>query len=971
MSKRRMLVTVAASIAVFLVVGVGALAQGTTGGIVGTLTDSSGALLPGVTLTLTGPSLQGSRTAVSDEQGVYRFRNVPPGTGYKVTAQRSGFRNSTQEPIQVLLGQEGTVNLSMAPAGVAEQVNVTAVTPLVDTSQTTTGLNITADLFQTLPSARGFQQLTTIAPGVTLEMGDHDSLGRFENSPNVAASSAPENNYVIDGLSVTDPRYGTSGANLTMNYVQEVQVLTGGYQAEYGRSTGAVFNVITKSGGNDFHGNVFNYNRNENFTPDNVERRRNKELVTFANRVASYDVGGSIGGPIARDKVWFFGAAGPIRQTTHLGGQLESGQVVDTVQREYDRNSNVYAGKVTWTIAPSHTLVGSAFGDPTERNGWLTDPNAEPGAALRLERTGGHNFSAKYNGILRSNFLLEATVGRHQQRADLEPATDVGRNIPRQIDETLGQYQRGGFQRFQADTAARDAFAVKLTNVVGKHEARYGVDIELNDYQADLHETWFRFFGPSFGFASYIQERQYAVQGQGTTTNSAFFAQDDWRVTPNLTLNLGIRYELQRLDSANDVAIASQADAEACTANLECRTVNGLSLPNNWAPRIGASWDPIGDGRTKIYGFWGRFYEAIPLDMNIRAINGERYVIPQHVSQVTLNSSNWFNPNGSPLARNGPWTVRRVSNLVNLTPLDEDLKSQYEDQLIVGGEYQFMPAWSVGVRFVNRELRRIIEDIGTFTDPADPLALTGYVIGNPGEGFFGGPFDKPTRSYKALELTMQRAFTNNWHLNSSFVFARASGNHEGLYMSGYDQLDPNITALYDIPSFLPNSDGKLRADKPFQFKLYGAYTMKGLTLSEGFLLSAGVPVSAQGPEIVNGYGDGTIFLQPRGSQGRTPTFWNLDFHADYRLPLAGLGSNRSVSVILDVFNVFNRNEVLENDQDYIYEGMSGFTAWEVASNLDPFGNPKYNPNLPRSPFFNTPILFQTPRSVQIGFNFRF
>ena len=175
-------------------------------------------------------------------------------------------------------------------------------------------------------------------------------------------------------------------------------------------------------------------------------------------------------------------------------------------------------------------------------------------------------------------------------------------------------------------------------------------------------------------------------------------------------------------------------------------------------------------------------------------------------------------------------------------------------------------------------------------------------------------------------------------------------------MSGYDQLDPNITALYDIPSFLPNSTGRLRSDKPYQFKMDGAYTFPwGLTVSEGFLLSAGVPVSTQGPEIVNGYGDGTIFLQPRGSAGRTPTYWNVDFHADYRLPLSKLGRTRNISVILDVFNLFNRNAVLERDSDYVYEGMDGIEAWQAESNLDAFGNPKFNPSLPASPHFNTPI----------------
>jgi outer membrane receptor protein involved in Fe transport len=954
----------------------------TTGSLTGTLTDASGGVLPGATVTLSGPNIQGTRLDTTDGQGTYHFRNLPPGRGYRVAAALSGFREAVQDNIQVLLGQEGSVNLTLAPAGVTEQVEVTAATPLVDVSSTSAGVNITSNLFETLPSARGFQQLTAIAPGVALDMGDHDR--RFSDSPTVGASSAPENNYIIDGLSVTDPRYGTSGANLTMNFVQEVQVLTSGFQAEYGRSTGGVFNVVTKSGGNEFHGDVFNYNRSKSWTDADLERRRNKELTTFADQIASYDVGGSIGGPILRDKVWFFGAYGPIRRTNHLGSQIEDSVPIDTSGREFDRDSDVYAGKVTWTPRSSHTLVFSTFGDPTQENGWLAGsttgnntPNADETSALRVIDSGGHNYGVKYTGVLGSNWLLDLSVGQHRQRAGTEAATDAGRRIPRQIDETFALFEHGGFTRLQDDAASRTAFAGRITSLIGAHDLRYGVDMELNDYDSETQETWYRFFGPQFaseGFGSYIQERNYTLAGKGSTRSTAFFAQDSWRATSNVTVNLGLRYEIQRLDSANDVAIGGRSDADinTCVVDLQCRTVNGLSLNNNWAPRLGVSWDPLGTGKSKIYGFWGRFYEAIPLDMNIRAINGEDYIITQYVIPQTLTSDNWFNPNGSPLAINGPWQVRRVSELTAITPLDEDLKSQFEDQLIFGAEYQFRPAWSVGARFINRELRRIIEDIGTFTNPEDPLELTGYVIGNPGEGFFGAPFDQPSRSYNALELTLTRAFADRWHLNSSFVYARARGNHEGLYMSGYDQLDPNITALYDIPSFLPNSDGRLRSDKPYQFKMFGAYTFDwGLTLSEGFLLSAGVPISAQGPEIVNGYGDGTIFLQERGSQGRTPAYWNVDFHADYRLPIARLGAGRNISVILDIFNLFNSNEILERDQDYTYEGDENFHLWADESNLDEFGNPRFNSSLPASPFYKQSSLRQSPRAMQVGFKFTF
>jgi hypothetical protein len=358
--------------------------------------------------------------------------------------------------------------------------------------------------------------------------------------------------------------------------------------------------------------------------------------------------------------------------------------------------------------------------------------------------------------------------------------------------------------------------------------------------------------------------------------------------------------------------------------------------------------------------------------MNIRAINGESYIITQYVNNTALTSDNWYNQSGSPLAVNGPWMVRRVSSLTAITPLDENLAVQYQDEFILGSEYQFAGYWSAGARYVKRSLGRVIEDFGTFTNPDDPLELTGYVIGNPAEGFFGEPFDAPHRTYDALELTLQRRLHDNWQLYASYVYSRARGNYEGLYMSGYDQLDPNITALYDIPSFGVNSLGKLRADKPYQFKVHGSYTFDwGLTASEGLTVSAGSPISANGPEIVNGYGDGTIFLLERGSQGRTPVLWNFDLHLDYRLPFTAKNSPRQLSVVLDVLNLFNRHGVMEVDTDYIYEGMDGIDAWEDPSNLDAFGNPKYNPNLPNSPYYKTPTLWQLPRTVQLGIRFTF
>jgi outer membrane receptor protein involved in Fe transport len=956
-----------------LAVALPATAQGpTSGSVAGRITESTGGILAGVTVTLSGPSLQGVRSAVTDAEGIYRFQNVPPGHNYTIAAAHTGLRATRRTGIQVFLGHTVTINLVLAPAPMSQEVRVTAPSPLLDLTATSMGVNITANQLLSLPTVRGFQQLTTMAPGVLLDMGDHDQ--RLERSPTVGAASAPENNYIIDGLSTTDPRYGISGANVTMNFVQEVQVLTGGYQAEFGRSTGGLFTVITKSGSNVLQGDLFGYYRGKSWSPANVERRRQRELVTYADRASDGDLGASLGGALVRDRLWFFGAADPGRQTTYLGGQLQTGVAVNAANRQYDRTANAYAAKVTWAPSTTQTLVVSAFGDPTERNGWLANPNADASAALRVERTGGHNVTARYSNVLGRLWYLEATAGRHFQRMSVDPVTDSGRNTPRQIDQTLGGFEHGGFRRHQDDRATRDAYSAQLFSSAGGHELRYGIDVEVNTYDANLQETWYRFFGPAFGFGSYLQERDYSVTGRGRTTNTAAYAQDNWRVSSNLRVNAGLRFERQQLTSGNRVAIAGASDAAACFSSGNCRTVGSLAPGGTLAPRLGLTWDPSRRGVSKVYAFWGRFFESIPLDLNIRAINGERSIITQYVNTAALTSTDWYNAGGSPLAINTPWSVYRAFTQFAMTPVDEHLKSQFEDQFAIGAEYQVGGHLSVGARYVDRSVKRVVEGIGTFTNPADRLQLTGYVITNPGFVDFGAAFERPSRHYRALEFTASKALADNWFLASSFVYAHATGNYEGLYLSENDQLDPNITLLYDIPSFVPNQNGALRADRPYQFKIHSAYTVRpGLTLSEGLLVSAGVPVSAMGPELVYGYGDGSIFMLPRGSKGRTPTYWNFDIHADYRLPVG-----RDLSVVLDVFNVFNLHAVLDVDQNYIFEGMPNFDLWinglpgsEPGENLDVYGNPKFNGALPRSPFFGTPILFQAPRAVQVGVRVRF
>lgn len=961
---KRFLIT----LAILILITTSAFAQSTTAGsIVGSVKDSSDAALPGVTVELSGPAMQGTRTSVTDSQGTYRFSNVPPGENYKLTANLSGFAPITKNISRVYLGQEAHVDMTLR-AAVAEAITVTAEAPLVDVSRTTTGVNVTSRQFESLPTQRTFQQLTTLAPGVNMEMSANRSA-QIGNSPSVGASSAPENNYIIDGLSTTDARYGTSGTNLTMNFVEEVQVMTGGYSAEFGRSTGGVFNVITKSGSNEFRGDLFGYLSDSSWSSDRTGRFQ-KGTAFASDTLDSQDFGASLGGPIMRDKLWFFGAINPSNRTTDIG---RSEPLIGDEATEFDQETLNYAGKLTWAITPNHNFVATVFGDPTTQEGWLirglTATPADEGSAIRKADVGSNNWNLRYNGIITQNWLLEGNYGVHKRDNTLGPATEIGRTVPRQIDETIGGgYQRGGFQRNVDEESTRDAYSVKMSNFLRSHELRYGIDVENNEYVADTAETWYRYLGDvenarfrdecAGATCSRMEERIYRVLGNGETANEAAFFQDQWKLRPNLSLNLGVRWERQKMGSGRGVALATDPDQ---INTGEYTQVDTYTLDDNWAPRLGFVWDPANNGRSKLYAYAGRFYEAVPLDLNIRALNGEDYIISEY-QHVPGAEYYWYNPSGNPVpasvragAVGGPsengWTKIRVRNLTaaTLTPLSADLKAQYQDEYILGGEYQLGDVWSAGVRLVDRELKRVIEDFGVFTDPEDPTVLTGYAIANPGEGVLGVGYPKPKRYYRAAEFTLQRAFRDNWQMMASYVYARARGNYEGLFMSGYEQLDPNITALYDLPEFLANSYGRLRADRPVNLKVHTSYRFPfGLTVSEGFYFSSGIPYSALVPDENNGYGDGTIFDRARGSAGRTPNFWNLDLHADYALPIFR-GTSRGLSLIVDVFNVTNNDETLEVDQDFKYQ----------ANGSDP------------SPFFGSPQLLQAPRSVQLGAKFTF
>src|SRR5438132_3067615 len=390
----------------------------TTGSIEGLVTDPNGAAVKGATVTATSPNLISAKTANTGDDGRYQILALPPGN-YKISINAGGFAKFESADFAVNLGRTSTADATLQLQTTTSVVNVTSGAA-VDAAQNTTGSNVSTDQFSNFPTQRTVQGLYTIAPTVT-RSGLRDAAGR-DRDPSVAGSSGPENNYILDGVNTSDPAFGGSGANLPFEFVQEVEIKTGAYGAEYGKSTGGIFNVITKSGGNEFHGDAFGY-----FSTKGLVRKTNEFPFqgSAPNGFSEIDAGIDVGGPIKKDKLWFFGAFNPQQRKNYFLTQQFHAPVNNKVTTPY------YAGKLTWAVNSKNTLTGSTFGDFTKVKGFLATgalTNASGfgnniNAFTGTQETGGHNYAIRLNSTIRNNFIAEISGGLHFQRANTIPGS--------------------------------------------------------------------------------------------------------------------------------------------------------------------------------------------------------------------------------------------------------------------------------------------------------------------------------------------------------------------------------------------------------------------------------------------------------------------------------------------------------------------------------------------------------------------
>jgi Ca-activated chloride channel family protein len=941
-----------------------------------------------------------------------------------------------------------------SPGGITEMVTVASSGSTLDTTSNTSGTNVSTERFSNFPTQRTVQSLYSVAPTVS-RSGLRDASGR-DRDPSVAGSSGPENNYVLDGVNTTDPAFGGSGANLPFGFVQEVEIKTGAFGAEYGKSTGGVFNVVTKSGGNEFRGDVFGY-----FTTKGMIRAANQFPFTgpAPDGFSELDAGFDIGGPIKKDKLWFFGAFNPQRRTNYFLTQTFHTPV------ENKLSTPLYSGKLDWAINDSHMFTFSTFGDFTRQEGFLFGGSgfgSDPAAFRGTAETGGHNYRGRLNSTFTPNLVGEFAFGLHLQRANTIPESST--TVPLIMDSFAvlrngavlnsthspvvvsaetgtgdfingdgGSVQRDflrgpGFGLFSTQDRNRWEASARFQYIRGSHSFKYGFEFGRNTYRIDTNSTGnpLTYSGIStlgqritnnFGVcviqgtniacpASELTARVQALLTAGvnlggpttTSTNTdpafvnsigatthpflirtstrvrdfrliapsthtnveSFYVQDDFKLTKNITLNGGLRWDYQ----------------QAYGAERKYLSLN--SFTDNLQPRLGIIWDFTGEGRGKLYLNYARYLEMIPLDLNVRA--------GSDTTQTDLN----FNVD----TLNAPAGSTVVADFGNLgagrTPIDPGLKPQTLNEFRGGFEYEVVNDLTLGVAGIYRAQGSVIED-GSFNDGQT------YFLFNPGEsvtndisctppifdaggnqigGGAGRCFGPARRYYRALEFTATKRFTNNFQFIASYVYSSLIGNYEGLFRNDNGQADPNNTSLFDLVSLLNNTYGRLPNDRPHQFKFDGNYRLPfKLLVGASVRAQSGIPFNQLTPHAV--YGDNEGFGLPRGTaivplvsaqelgfpntvrrigSNRTPTTYNLDLNAYYPIKFK---EGRELSFQIDWLNVFNNQRAVRLDETFqINSGISGIPVNDPSNKL---------PN----PFYGAGTIFQYPSSLKLGVKFSF
>lgn len=998
--------------------------QRTTGEIEGKVTDAQGAVVPGVSVTVTGLTVGFSRTIQSDSEGEFRIQQVPIGT-YKITTPAMrGFAATTIDDVTITIEKATQVNIKLGISSTSESVVVTtdALGVSVDTSDSKIQTNITSKLIDHLPKGTNFSSLLKLSPATRSE----PLSGGFQ----VDGASGSENSFTLDGLPVENFRTATLNGvnNIPLAFVSEIQIKTGGFEAEHGGASGGVIAVGTKSGSDAFHGEI-----GAGFEPSALQPGPRTSLSRFVSSSATAaDIANNpdyvyllpqkrdqylnmfpsatLGGPILKGRLWFLGSYSPqIFRTTRVSefinaisnSNFSTGRFVPSprlsaagtplppltykqqVKNEYAFGrldaaiSSKLRGSATYFWSPSVTNGNIPFASITTSNPVNTtyagfSYPSEQYERLRGGRENANNFTSQLLWTVSSKLIATFRYGRlfQNQKAGNYALANEPRYVCSGSQTAYASIATGcpggrGFQNLTTnsintrDVSIRNEYnadiSYQLSDFVGRHDLKGGYQYGrtsndvLNGNAGTGTVTLFYgqdYAGAGTGVSLPCALGSPTCIGVGTFSRSgakgfaknnyqAIYVQDKWQPVHRLVLNLGVRLEREFLPSYNEGASLAGSNIPPIQ----------LGWGKKIAPRLGGAYDPFGDGKSKIFGSYGWFYDRLKFELP-RGLFGGNFFRTDYFPISAANPTysyytpekilgSWTDPlgGGNPSTAGGLSQLQRdfripsnltASQFTNLglpiTGVDPDLKAFRQSEITFGFERELMKHFVLSIRFTRKNVDHAIEDHAI-------LGLQeseNYPIGNPGEGL-DLKLDqqtgyvksaKPRREYKALEIVLNKRLSGNYFFNVNYTYGRLFGNYSGLASSDEaGRTSPAVNRFFDyvVNGFtalgVPDN-GYLATDRRSAFKAYGGYTFNKwmskaheTDLSFFFQGLQGTPQTTFVSLVAS-----SIVLSKRGDLGRAPVFTQTDLSLTHRYRF-GRDGRYALAFDFNALNAFNQNTV--------------------------------------------------------------